>query len=99
MKANRRNQFGDEAQLDDLGNDPGQVGPESAGQSGDMQGLSSVEDGADESVVELAESEQTLEAETLMGVEQAADHPERPVHTHGEFGHPEDEPPARPDDE
>ena len=28
-----------EAQLDELGSDPGQAGPDSAGQSGDTQGL------------------------------------------------------------
>lgn len=82
-----------QAQLDELGDDPGQVGIESAGQSGDMQGLSSIEDSSDESVVELAEEQQSLEAAAVWGVEQAADHPERPVHAHGDFGHPEDGPP------
>jgi hypothetical protein len=32
------------------------------------------------------------------GVEDAADHPERPVHTHQEYGHPDDLPPARSSD-
>ena len=36
---------------------------------------------ADLSVEELAESGQTYEAELLEGVEEAADHPEQPVHT------------------
>ncbi len=72
----------DRAQLDDLGNDPGQVGPESGGQSGDSQTLSSIADAADESVQELAEDDQALEAGIVEGVEDAADHPERPVHTH-----------------
>jgi hypothetical protein len=33
-------------------------------------------------------------AETVAGVEDAADHPERPVHTHNEYGRPDDVPPA-----
>ena len=51
-----------EAQLDELGSDPGQVGVDSAGQSGDAQGLSSVAEANEESVEELADSEQALEA-------------------------------------
>src|SRR5450755_2822114 len=84
----------DEAQLDELGNDPGQVGPESAGQSGDSQQLSSIAEAADESVQELADSDQALEAGIVEGVEDAADHPERPVHTHLEYGRPDDLPPG-----
>ena len=85
----------DEAQLDDLGIDPGDVGPDSAGQSGDSQELSELEDANDESVEELAESGQYVESEIIDGVEDAADHPERPVHTHEEDGNPEDVPPQR----
>ena len=84
-----------EAQLDDLGNDPRQVGPESAGQSGDSQRLSTTEDADNESVEELANDDQALEAARVEGLEDAADHPERPVHTHNEYGHPDDLPPAR----
>ena len=87
---------GDEqAQADELGTDPGQVGPDSAGQSGDPQRLSSIEDAASESVQELAETDQALEAGIVEGVEDAADHPERPAHTHLEYGHPDDLPPGR----
>ncbi len=90
---------GDEqAQPDDLGHDPGQVGPDSAGQSGDSQRLSSIADAADESVQELADSDQALEAGIVEGVEDAADHPERPVHTHLEYGRPDDLPPRDPDE-
>jgi hypothetical protein len=39
-----------DAQLDELGDDPGQVGPDSGGQSGDTQELSEIADAADESV-------------------------------------------------
>jgi len=84
-----------EAQLDELGDDPGQVGQQSAGQSGDSQALSGVEDASDESVEELADTEQALEAAAVEGVEDAADHPERPVHTHEEYGRPDDAPPKR----
>jgi hypothetical protein len=84
-----------EARLDDLGNDPGQIGPESAGQSGDPQQLSPDADASEESVEELADTDQALEAAAVEGSEDAADHPERPVHTHTEYRRPEDEPPQR----
>ena len=71
-----------EAQLDKLGSDPGQVGPDSAGQSGDTQGLSPEADAAEESVEELADTDQPYEAGIAEGVEDAEDHPERPVYTH-----------------
>jgi hypothetical protein len=86
---------GNQAQPDELGNDPGQVGPESAGQSGDPQGLSSVEDVNNESVEELAEEDQPFEAAVIDGVEDAEDHPERPVHTHEEYGRPDHPPRER----
>lgn len=95
----RRPRGDEQAQLDELGNDPGQVGPESAGQSGDSQRLSSIADAADESVQELAEDDQPLEAGIVEGVEDAADHPERPVHTHLEYGHPDDFPPRAGEEE
>lgn len=88
-----------EARPDELGSDPREVGEDSAGQSGDMQELSTVEDVNEDSVEDLAESEQSIEAATVEGVEDAADHPERPVHTHQEYGRPDDVPPRRRDDE
>ena len=81
-----------EAQLDELGTDPSQVGERSAGQSGGSQTLSSIEDASDESVEELADTDQALEAASVEGLEDAADHPERPAHTHDEYGRPEDVP-------
>lgn len=87
-----------QAQLDDLGSDPTQVGGDSAGQSGDLQGLSTEADADDESVEELAETEQSLEASAVEGVEDAEDHPERPTHTHEEYGRPDDGPPKRKDE-
>lgn len=81
-----------QAQLDELGSDPGQVGTESAGQSGDPQSLSGVADANDQSVEELAEDDQAMEAAVIEGVEDASDHPERPTHTHEEYGRPDDAP-------
>ena len=96
-RANRR-EDDNEAQLDDLGTDPGQVGSDSAGQSGDAQDLSSIEDASEESVEELADTDQAMEAEAVLGSEDAADHPERPVHTHEDYLHPEDVAPQRDED-
>jgi hypothetical protein len=83
----------DQAQLDELGDDPAEVGPRSAGQSGGSQGLSEVEDSNAESVEELADTDQAFESAAVEGVEDAADHPERPTHTHEEYGRPDDVPP------
>jgi len=91
----RKSQGDNEARPDELGNDSGQVGPTSAGQSGDPQGLSPVEDASEESVEELADADQALEAAAVEGIEDAADHPERSVHTHIEHPRPQDVPPKR----
>ena len=56
-------------------------GAGSAGQSGDLQGLSRVEGADSESVAELLEEGNTFEAEVVAGVE-AADDDEMEVHTH-----------------
>jgi len=84
-----------EAYPDELGTDPGQVGPQSAGQSGDPQQLSRVPEAAEASVEELADTDQAYESAIVEGVEDAADHPERPTHTHEEYGRPDDLPPIR----
>jgi hypothetical protein len=81
----------DQARLDEL-NNPAQVGLRSAGQSEDSQPLSGVEEAAHESVEELANTDQSFEAAKVEGVENAADHPERPTHTHNEYGRPDDLP-------
>src|SRR6266446_3671100 len=83
----------DQAQLDELGNDPAEVGTRSAGQSGSAQGLSEVADANEESVEELADTDQAFESAAVEGIEDAADHPERPTHTHEEYGRPDDVPP------
>ena len=101
MRKNRETEGrsqGNEAAPNELGNDPREVGSESAGQSGDTQRLSITEDVDNESVDELEKTDQALEAATVEGVEDAADHPERPVHTHVEYGRPDDLPPARSSD-
>lgn len=86
---------GNEAAPDELGKDPRQVGPGSAGQSGNAQRLSTTEDADNESVEELEETDQAIEAATVEGLEDAADHPERSTHTHNDYGRPDDLPPAR----
>ena len=53
----------------------------SAGQSGDIEGLSDIEDADSESVEELAEEGQDYEAEIVAGVERAADRPGKEVRT------------------
>jgi hypothetical protein len=47
------------------------TGPDSAGQSGDTQGLSGVEEAGPESVEELAAEGQSFEAEAIQAVEDA----------------------------
>lgn len=59
-----------------------QLRPRSAGQSGDLQGLSRVESADSESVDELLEEGNAFEAEVVSGVEEAGDSDEREVHTH-----------------
>jgi hypothetical protein len=57
------------------------LGPDSAGQSGDTQGLSRQEYVDSESVEELMEEGQYMEAEAVSGVENAPDADEGEVHT------------------
>lgn len=57
------------------------TGPNSAGQSGDTQGLSDVADVGPESVEELVEEGQSFEAEVISGVEDAPDPDVAEVHT------------------
>jgi hypothetical protein len=76
----------DEAQIEKNGSDLRQADTDSAGQSGDAQGLSQVADVDEESVGELAETDQPYEAEAVEGIEDAGDHPERPVRSHEDKG-------------
>ncbi|HTQ84733.1 MAG TPA: hypothetical protein VMI93_00860, partial [Candidatus Solibacter sp.] len=57
------------------------LGSASGGQSGDLQGLSRVEDADSESVEELLEEGQTFEAEAVSGVENARDADQGEVRT------------------
>jgi hypothetical protein len=54
---------------------------DSAGQSGDTQGLSDVAEAGSESVAELVEEGQFLEADAISGVENAPDADVAEVHT------------------
>ena len=68
-----------------------ELGPDSAGQSGDTQGLSNREGADSESVAELLEEGNTFEAEAVAGVENARDADQSEVVTR-EF--PEDDVPG-----
>ena len=57
------------------------LGPDSAGQSGDTQGLSDVAVAGPESVVELVESGEYFEADAIEGVEDSRDPDVAEVHT------------------
>jgi N utilization substance protein A len=50
-----------------------ELGPNSAGQSGDLQGISDIADADSESVKELVEQGNAFEAEAVDGVENAKD--------------------------
>lgn len=49
------------------------LGPDSAGQSGDTQGLSEIAEASSESVSELVAEGQSFEAEVISGIEDAPD--------------------------
>jgi hypothetical protein len=59
-----------------------QGGADGGGQSGDTQGLSQTTDATEETVEELVDDGQDYEAGIQAGVEDASDHPERPVPSH-----------------
>jgi hypothetical protein len=84
---------GNPAEADELEKDPAWVGPRSAGQSGGSQRLSPIADAAEESTEELSDTNQSWESAAVEGSEDAADHAERPAHTHEEYGRPDDVPP------
>jgi hypothetical protein len=62
--------------------EPVGLGARSAGQSGDLQGLSNAGRANSESVDELLEEGNSFEAEVVKGVEDAGDADEGEVHTH-----------------
>jgi len=57
-------------------------GARSAGQSGDLQGLSAIESADSESVDELLEEGNAFEADVVTGVENASNRDEKEVRTH-----------------
>jgi len=59
-----------------------ELGPDSAGQSGDIQQISSTADADSESVEELLEEGNAFEAEAIEGVENAKDADVSEVTTH-----------------
>jgi len=58
------------------------LGAGSGGQSGDLQGISEVENAASESVEELLEEGNSFEAEAVAGVERAGEQDEKEVRAH-----------------
>lgn len=80
MERKRKNPLTPEA-LEDA-TEPQGLGPGAAGQSGDLQGLSGVADADSESVEQLVEEGQALEAEAIVGVEDASDGGVSEVHVH-----------------
>lgn len=88
-----------EARPDELGDDPAEVGMNSAGQSASSLGLEAEPDATEDSVEDLSDTDQAIEAAAVEGSEDAADHPERPTHTHEEYGRPDDAPPRNRKDE
>jgi hypothetical protein len=61
---------------------PEELGARSGGQSGDLQGLSNIEGADSESVSELMEEGNAIEADAVTGVELADDTDEKEVRTH-----------------
>ncbi len=61
---------------------PAGLAARSGGQSGDLQGLSSLEGADSESVDQLLEEGNAFEAEAVKGVQDAGDADESEVHTH-----------------
>jgi hypothetical protein len=71
----------DELPIDPVTDESLRPGPGSAGQSGDTQGLSEVEEASSESVRELLEEGQAFEAGIVAGIENAPDADAGPVRT------------------
>jgi hypothetical protein len=68
--------------VDTVAFEPAGLGARSGGQSGDLQGLSDREGANSESVDELLEEGNAVEAEVVKGVEDAGNADEREVRTH-----------------
>ena len=77
----RRTVDDDDLPVVEVTHDAKRPGPGSAGQSGDTEGLSDVEDVTSESVLELIEEGQAFEAGIVNGIENAPDADQGPVRT------------------
>ena len=78
--------------MDTVAYAPEGLAARSGGQSGDLQGLSSIEGADSESVDELLEEGNAFEAEAVKGVQDAGDAEEGEVHTHQD---PEEDVPGK----
>lgn len=75
-------QVAEDVSEEPTGLEPTGFGPDAAGQSGDIEGLSTFATGDSESEAELVEEGQDLEAEKVSGVENAPEPDEAEVRTH-----------------
>jgi hypothetical protein len=72
-KSNARRKSAEDEFIEDKPESRDGLGPDSAGQSGDLQGLSDLADADSESVEQLVEEGQALEAGVVEGVEEGED--------------------------
>ena len=84
-----------EAHLDEPGEQPGQGGPDSGGQSGDTQALPRPPTRPRRPSKSLPTRGRATRAGILEGIEDAADHPEKPVPNHDGPERREDAAPSR----
>jgi hypothetical protein len=82
MKRKAQESVTEDIELEEFEPDREQPFVESGEQCGDIQGLSTEREAANESVAELAEEGQAFEAGVLEGVEEAEENPERPTISH-----------------
>ncbi len=82
VRAPQRRGQGKGQTLDRVASSPERPRAGSAGQSGDLQGLSSIERADSESVDELLEEGNAFEADVVAGVEEAGNADEEEVRTH-----------------
>jgi hypothetical protein len=86
-KASRRKErVPDVSGADIIVAEPRGFGPETAGQSGDTEGVSDVAEGNSESVMELIEEGQDREAEAVSAIESAPEPDQAEVTTHERRG-------------
>jgi hypothetical protein len=59
------------------------------------KGFSHIAEADEESVEELADTDQAFERAAVEGIKDATDHAARPTHTHEEYGRPDQVPPRK----